>query len=257
MTHPLILLENVQVGYSSAQSLIPQPLSLKATSGQLIALLGRNGTGKSTLLKTLCGLLAPLSGKVSLGHNDITTLKPQQLAKQISYVTARRVSTPQLTVTELVQMGRHPHTGSWGRFKNQDHQMVEQAIRDVGITELAHRQCNQLSDGELQLAWIASALAQEASIILLDEPTSHLDMVHKGEVMDLLHHIAKNQNKCILLSSHDLYLCEQHADLFWILNPLHKPGVSLLEGAPQDPYIQEALDAYKNPKSQKVRPHES
>jgi iron complex transport system ATP-binding protein len=197
-------------------------------AGQLICLLGPNGSGKSTLLRTLSGLQPALAGKVEIQGR--TGYSPAELAQKISLVLTDRVAGNQLDVYSLVALGRYPWSGWLGGLEETDKIAIDRAIQSAGITDLLHRKLHTLSDGENQKVMLARALAQDTPILMLDEPTAHLDLPSRIRLMRLLHRLARDLNKGILLSTHELDLALQVADEVWLLQamgPLHK-------GAPED-----------------------
>lgn len=191
-------------------------LELKLEEGRLTSLLGLNGAGKSTLLRTLCGLQAPLSGSITVNGRALGEYTRAQLATLIGLVLTDRNSAGGLTVYELVSLGRHPHTDFLGRLKESDHEVIRHALESVGIADKAGRYLSDLSDGERQKAFIAKAFAQECPIIILDEPTAFLDITSRIETMDMLHTLAAEEGKTILLSTHDLDTAIRYSDCLWI-----------------------------------------
>lgn len=201
--------ENLTIGYKigrGKEKIIARNLSATLHSGQLTCLLGRNGTGKSTLLRTLAGLQPPL--------NQWTP--NAQLT--VAIVLTERPELHNITVSEVVGLGRTPHTNFWGTLRAADHAAVSRALQLVDIEALANRKFDALSDGEQQKVMIAKALAQETPVIFLDEPTAFLDFVSRREVFMLLKTIAHEHGKAILLSTHDLALAEEFSDTIWLLD---------------------------------------
>lgn len=223
------------VGYSRDQPLISK-LNLEVYSGELICLLGTNGTGKSTLLRTLAGMQSALEGEVNLLGKPVSKISPKTLAQQLSLVLTERGIAPNLRVHELIAMGRHPYTGWFGTLSKADQHIIRQAMEDTGIVDFADRSFYALSDGERQKVMIARALAQDTPLIILDEPTVHLDLPNRVEIMQLLHRLAHEKQKAILMSSHDLELVIQMADQLWIL---HQQSIS--SGIPEDLILQGKL----------------
>ena len=185
----------------------------------MVCLLGANGVGKSTILRTLAGFLPPLSGKVFIDGRDLTTFTLPQRSKVVSVVLTERFDVPYMKVIDLVGMGRSPYTGFFGTLTSEDEAIVGEAIEMVGIGSLAERTVDTLSDGERQKALLAKALAQQTPIIYLDEPTAFLDFPSKVEMMQLLHRLAQQQKKTIFLSTHDVELSLQLADCIWLMEP--------------------------------------
>ena len=213
----LLTAENLTIGYS-AQHTVAANLSLTLAKGQLTSLLGPNGVGKSTLLRTLANLQRPLSGSISVNGANIASLTAQELSRAIALVLTDRVSAGGLTVFELVSLGRQPYTGFFGRLTDADKELVIKAMTDVGIAAKAECHVSELSDGERQKVMIAKALAQQTPIIILDEPTAFLDAAARVEVMLLLHRLAAESQKAILLSTHDIDVAVQLSDNLWLMN---------------------------------------
>ena len=206
-----ISLSHLSVGYTASQALVSD-VNVELQSGQLHCLIGRNGIGKSTLLKTLTGFLPKLSGNLLLDGKGIETFTQQALARKISIVLTQKPDVQNLTVAEVIGLGRSPYTGFFGKLRDKDCAVVDDAIRSVGIEPLRHRMIQTLSDGERQKVMIAKALAQETPIILLDEPTAFLDFPSKAETFQLLRSMAHEKDKLIVLSTHDLELAVRFAD---------------------------------------------
>lgn len=206
-----IRLSHLSVGYSSSQAVISD-INVEVESGQLTCLIGENGIGKSTLLKTLTGFLPKLKGSLLLDNRDIHDFSQQQLARQVSIVLTQRPDVQNLTTEEIIGLGRSPYTGFFGRLRAEDRVIVEDAIVAVGIEKLRGRMIQTLSDGERQKVMIAKALAQQTPVILLDEPTAFLDFPSKAETFQSLRRMAHERDKLILLSTHDLDLAVRFAD---------------------------------------------
>ena len=206
-----ISLSHLSVGYTASQALVSD-VNVELQSGQLHCLIGRNGIGKSTLLKTLTGFLPKLSGNLLLDGQGMESFTQQALARKISIVLTQKPDVQNLTVAEVIGLGRSPYTGFFGKLHDRDCIVVDDAIRSVGIEPLRHRMIQTLSDGERQKVMIAKALAQETPIILLDEPTAFLDFPSKAETFQLLRSMAHEKDKLIVLSTHDLELAVRFAD---------------------------------------------
>lgn len=212
-----ITLEQLSVGYKGFPPVVSN-INVEIKSGELTCLIGSNGIGKSTLLKTLTGFLPKLSGRLLLDGRDINMLSQRERAKYISIVLTYKSDVQNLSVTEMVGMGRMPYTGFWGKLNTSDQTIVAEAIEMVGLEHLKNRMIQTLSDGERQKVMIAKALAQQTPVILLDEPTSFLDFPSKVEMLQLLHRLAKETNKVVFLSTHDLELALRIADRLVELN---------------------------------------
>ena len=207
----IISLSQLSVGYSLSHPVISD-INLELRSGQLACLIGENGIGKSTLLKTLTGFLPKLNGSLLLDNRDIESFSQRELARQVSIVLTQKPDVQNLTIEEIIGLGRSPYTGFFGRLRAEDRKVVDDAIATMGIEKLRGRMIQTLSDGERQKVMIAKALAQETPVILLDEPTAFLDFPSKAETFQSLQRMAHERDKLILLSTHDLELAVRFAD---------------------------------------------
>lgn len=207
----IISLSQLSVGYSSSHPVISD-INLELKSGQLACLIGENGIGKSTLLKTLTGFLPKLNGSLLLDNRDIESFSQREIARQVSIVLTQKPDVQNLTIEEIIGLGRSPYTGFFGRLRAEDRKVVDDAIATMGIEKLRGRMIQTLSDGERQKVMIAKALAQETPVILLDEPTAFLDFPSKAETFQSLQRMAHDRDKLILLSTHDLELAVRFAD---------------------------------------------
>jgi iron complex transport system ATP-binding protein len=205
---------NLSIGYTTKkeQLVIAQNLNLHFEEGKLITLVGGNGIGKSTLLRTLTGIQKPISGTVLLNEKDIQSYNSSDLAQHLSLVLTEKLPPSNLTVFELIALGRQPYTNWYGKLSDEDIEKVHQAILLTQIEQLSTKKHYEISDGQLQKALIARALAQDTPLIVLDEPTTHLDLLHKVSVFKLLKKLTKETNKCILFSTHDIDLAIQLSD---------------------------------------------
>ncbi|MFE0153598.1 ATP-binding cassette domain-containing protein [Nonomuraea sp. NPDC059007] len=192
-------------------------LAASAAPGELTVLIGPNGSGKSTLLKTMAGLQPPLTGRVHLDGEVLGSLSPAEVARKLAAVLTERDLPPLLSAREVAGLGRHPHTGFTGRLGPADHAVVSWALSAVNAGHLAERQVSELSDGERQRVLIARALAQEPSVILLDEPTAFLDVTSRVALMGLLRTLARDRGLVIVVSTHDLELALRVADRVWLV----------------------------------------
>ena len=230
---PLLTAADLAVGYFGPRQTprpVTGPLHLALWPGELVCLLGPNGAGKSTLLRTLAGLQPSLGGRLDLGGAPLASLSAGERARQLSVVLTDRLDVGNLTALELVQLGRHPHTGWLGGLSAHDAARVQAALLATGTQTLADRAVNELSDGERQKVLLARALAQDTPVVLLDEPTAHLDLPNRVALMRLLHRLARQTGKAILLSTHELDLALQAADRIWLL-----PAEGVLRaGTPED-----------------------
>ena len=217
---PLLTAADLVVGYTARK--VPRPvagpLQLDLRPGELVCLLGPNGAGKSTLLRTLAGLQPALSGQLAVGGTSLAALRAPERARQLSIVLTDRIDAGNLSVLELVRLGRHPHTGWLGGLSAHDEAQVQAALAATGTEAFAPRPVGELSDGERQKVLLARALAQDTPVVLLYEPTAHLDLPNRVALMRLLHRLARQTGKAILLSTHELDLALQAADRIWLLS---------------------------------------
>ncbi|WP_339890041.1 ABC transporter ATP-binding protein [uncultured Flavobacterium sp.] len=202
---------NLTIGYTSKSNTttIAKNLNINLSSGKLIGLIGANGIGKSTLLKTITGIIKPLEGSVFINDKLIETFKPEDLAKELSIVLTEHLPPSNLTVYEIVALGRQPYTNWLGTLSNDDKLKIDEAIALTEIDSFQHKKHYEISDGQLQKTLIARALAQDTDLIILDEPTTHLDLVHKVTLLKLLQKLTHETGKTILYSTHDIDLAIQ------------------------------------------------
>ena len=210
---------DLAVGYRNGKTDVTllQGLNLSLEKGKLVALLGQNGAGKSTLLRALTCDERPISGTIKVNGMNLADMSQKDRSRLIGLVSTERIQAGALTVTELVGLGRQPHTGFLGRLDDEDHEIVRQAMADAGIIGKADEYVASLSDGERQKAMIARALAQQTPIIILDEPTAFLDVASRIETMRLLQTLAHERGKAVLLSSHDISQSLMLADELWLI----------------------------------------
>lgn len=210
---------DLAVGYRNGKNTVTllTGLNLSLEKGKLVALLGQNGAGKSTLLRALTCDERPLGGSVEIDGRNILDMNQKDRSRLIGLVSTERIQAGALTVTELVGLGRQPHTGFLGRLNDEDREIVRQAMADAGIIGKANDYIASLSDGERQKAMIARALAQQTPIIILDEPTAFLDVASRIETMRLLQTLAHDRGKAVLLSSHDISQSLMLADELWLI----------------------------------------
>ncbi|SMO80115.1 iron complex transport system ATP-binding protein [Saccharicrinis carchari] len=222
--------DQLTIGYDKQALPLHENINVSVKPGQFTCLLGPNGAGKSTLIKTLCGFIKPMSGQVWYGNEKIERIPEAQRAKKISVVLTDRLDVQNLSVFELVALGRTPYTGFFGKLLPRDIQLVYHAIEEVGLKGYTQKSIDKMSDGERQKAMIAKALVQETPFIILDEPAAFLDLPAKIEIMQLLRRLSKEKNRGILLSTHDLEMALQTADKIWLM----AQGKTLQEGIPED-----------------------
>lgn len=221
MTKTILHTDNLSIGYSSkaGKTVIAENLNLKLSEGKLIALIGANGIGKSTLLRTITGIQKPLSGNVFLNQRKVTDYEPLELAQNLSIVLTEKLPPSNLTVFELVALGRQPYTNWIGTLSEEDIRKVHEAMALTQITPFSKKKHYEISDGQLQNVLVARALAQDTNLIILDEPTTHLDLVHKVALFKLLKKLTHETGKCILFSTHDIDLAIQLSDDMIVMTP--------------------------------------
>ncbi len=237
---------DLSIGYmrNAQQIVVQSDLNLQIARAEMLAVIGPNGCGKSTLLRTLSGLQAPLKGSVLVGGKELEKLSMPEKAALIALVLTEPVQIPYCSVNQLVSMGRYPHTGRFGRLSREDHHKVVEALERVHLRALAQRLLTELSDGERQRAMVAKALAQDTPLIFLDEPTSHLDLSNKVELMVLLRDLARDTGKTVLLSTHELELALRLSDRIWLMRP-QAGGIE--KGTPSELIAQQCLQrVFKN-----------
>ena len=217
----ILITSHLNIGYKSKKGVVPiaEKLNLNFNEGKLISLVGANGIGKSTLLRTITGIQHPLSGNVFLNEKNISSYKPLELAQNLSVVLTEKLPPSNLSVFELVALGRQPYTNWIGTLTPEDITKVNEALELTQISHLAQKRHHQISDGQLQKVLIARALAQDTPLIILDEPTTHLDLLHKVSLFKLLKKLTQETQKCILFSTHDIDLAIQLSDEMIIMTP--------------------------------------
>lgn len=219
---PVLRAEGLVIGFP-ARRRVPQrallaPIDAELRPHSLTTLVGTNGVGKSTLLRTLVGSQAPLAGRVMVGETPLRDLRPEERATAIAIVTSEQPDLGLLRVRDVVAMGRQPHTGWTGRLSAEDDSIVEQAMAQTAVTDLADRDASTLSDGERQRVMIARALAQQPAVLVLDEPTAFLDVRRRIELTQLLSELVRTQPVAVLLCSHDLHVTLPVATCVWLID---------------------------------------
>ena len=211
--------DNLSIGYSNKkeQTIVASNINIELAKGELIGLIGANGIGKSTLLRTLTKVQPSLNGNIFINEKKLTQYNAIELAKSLSLVLTEQVVSKNLSVFELVALGRQPYTNWVGNLSNKDIEIVNQSLKRTNIEDIKHKKCFELSDGQLQKVMITRALTQDTDLIILDEPTTHLDMYHKAYILKLLQQMAKDTNKTILFSSHEIDLAIQLCDKLIIM----------------------------------------
>ena len=228
-----IHIKHLSIGYpnpsSTAKGIILPPINASLASGELVGLVGRNGIGKSTFLRTLVGLQTAIDGLIEINDKPLYAYNREALSRLVGFVSTDITRIPHLKVFDLVALGRFPYTGWMGKLKVNDKMVIYDALEMVGLRTMAWRNVDTLSDGERQRTLIARALVQDTPVMVLDEPTAYLDVIHKYEVMDLLRQIAHKENKIVLFSTHDLNIAQNMVDKVWLVTKSE-----LIEGAPED-----------------------
>ncbi|MEO9893444.1 ABC transporter ATP-binding protein [Aurantibacter sp.] len=233
--HITLNVKDLAVGYSSKKekTIIANNINFNLYEGEFTAIIGANGIGKSTLLRTLGTIQPSLSGEIDLNDQAIEKYNPLTLAAKISLVLTEPIAAKSMTVIELVALGRSPYTNWLGTLTETDTAIIEKSIKQVELNTLRNKKCNELSDGQLQRVMIARALAQDTAIILLDEPTTHLDLYHKVQILKLLKTIAKETKKTIVFTTHEIEMAIQMTDKILILdndsNPFGSPKTLIRE----------------------------
>lgn len=232
--------KGLSLGYfhQKARKEILHGLNFQLLSGELTCLLGPNGVGKSTLIKAIMGQIKPWQGEIFLENQVLQKFGTEELAKRISVVLTDPVFPGNMTVGQLVALGRTPHTAWSGKLSETDREIVEKALSDTKITYLRDERLSEISDGQRQKAMIARALAQDGQLMILDEPTAHLDLVNRFEIMQVLREIASQKGKAVLVVTHDLDIAVETADRFWLLNC----GTPLISGRPEDLIISREIN---------------
>ena len=227
---------NVATGYD--RNVVSTELNLYIPEGKITALVGPNGCGKSTLLKTICLIISPLKGEILLGGKNIREYSNRELAKIIGILPQNPIAPNELTVRELVRYGRAPHMAAFfASVSKEDEHIIEWALRETAMLELAARNVQELSGGQRQRAWIAMAIAQKTDILFLDEPTSFLDVSHQMEVLHIIQYLNKSYNTTIVMVIHELNEAARFADHLIAM----KGGKILYEGIPKDIFTKDML----------------
>ncbi len=241
---PFLQLSNVSIGYHSKNrlSLVQSELSLSANKGELIALIGENGCGKSTLIRSIACLQPIFKGEINLNGKNLEKLTPAKRAKLLSVVLTEQKSVASFNVRELISIGRDPYTGWLGSLSETDNDIITRAIEQTYLQGFENRNIHELSDGERQRAFIARALAQDTPLIILDEPTSHLDLANRINILLLLQKLARNTGKTILISTHELETAMQVADKLWMM----EKGGGVIVGVPEDMVLNGKFDSVFN-----------
>ena len=234
--HTALSVKDLSVGYKNSE--IASAINFAAHKGELIGVVGINGIGKSTLLRTLAQVQPKLSGSIDLNGKPLEKYTSKDLASTLSVVLTETIASKNMTVLELITLGRQPYTNWIGKLTKDDISKISESLQLLELGELKNKKCYELSDGQLQRVMIARALAQDTSIILLDEPTTHLDLYHKVQIFKLLQKIAKQTKKTILFTSHEIEMVIQLCDTMVLLN-----GTNNTFGTPNYLIEQKAFDS--------------
>jgi len=231
----IVTIDALDIGYKTGRSekVILSGLAATALKSELIAVIGRNGAGKSTLLRTILGIQPSLGGKIMYEGRDISDYSRIELARKAGYISTEHVRAANMSVYDLVALGRFPYTSWTGRIDRDNHLKIVESIKDAGMESMSSRYVGELSDGERQRAMIARLLSQDTGLMIMDEPTAFLDIGSKFEILHLLNNLAKTGGKTIIFSTHDLQMAIGQADKIWLLT-----DKKLIEGAPEDLMIQ-------------------
>jgi iron complex transport system ATP-binding protein len=224
---PQLSASQLELGY---QEPVIKNLKVAFVPGSVTGILGANGSGKSTLLKGLARIQNPTKGVVLLDGKNVSVIRPRDYAKQVGILAQHPVAPDGITVEELVARGRFPHQGPWQRPSKKDREVVAEVIERVGLKDFRDRPLNQLSGGQRQRAWVAMALAQEPEVLLLDEPTTYLDLSHQLDVLDLLISLNRERNITVVMVLHDLNLAARFCDQLLIMDQ----GQILVQGEPHE-----------------------
>lgn len=235
-----IQLKSVSIGYHAKGKpyIVQKDLNITAHRGELIALIGKNGCGKSTLMRSIAWLQPIFSGNITINGNNVADIIPKHRAQLISIVLTDQRSEASFNVRELISIGRDPYTGWLGSISKKDNDIIDQAIEMANLQGFENRNIQELSDGERQRVFIARALAQDTPIILLDEPTSHLDLPNRISILLLLQRLARETNKTIFISTHELETAMQVADKIWLM----EKNNGIRPGTPEDMVLQGTFD---------------
>lgn len=217
----ILKISDLNIGYktSKTETVVAENISLELQKGKLIALVGANGIGKSTLLKTILGFENPFKGNILLNDKNISEISSKEMAHYISVVLTEKLPPSNLSVYELVALGRQPYTNWIGELSDSDKEQIQKAIELTQIQDFISKKHFELSDGQLQRVMIARALAQDTELMILDEPTTHLDLLHKISVFKLLKKLAQQTEKSVLFSTHDIDLAIEFCDEMIIMTP--------------------------------------
>jgi iron complex transport system ATP-binding protein len=235
----ILTLDSLKIGYISGknENILLPPLNASASSGELIAVIGRNGIGKSTLLRTLTGLQRPLGGEIIYNGKNISDYSRTELAQMVGYISTEIIKVSNMSVYDLVSLGRFPHTNWMGKIGIKDQEVISGALEKTSMERYGMKYMAELSDGERQKAMIARIVAQDTRIMVMDEPTAFLDVASKYEILHLMHTLSGTEDKTIVFSTHDFQMAISQADKIWLIL-----DDRLIEGAPEDLMISGAFE---------------
>lgn len=243
--HIAISVNNLTIGFSKKKTdiSVAENLNFEIPKGNFICLLGKNGVGKSTLLRTLSKVQPILSGKVLLKNRNLNSINNQEISKKLSLVLSEKLPESNLTVKEFISLGRQPYTNWLGSLAEKDKEIIDKSILLTNVEKLVDKKYFELSDGQFQRVLISRALAQDTDIIILDEPTNHLDIEHTLETFDLLEKLAKEQGKTIIISTHHIQLALQFAHKIFLMT-----DNDFITGTPQELIQNKSMDQlFNNP----------
>lgn len=235
MNKTLISAEKLSVGYG--RKIIAEGIEFEVKQGEILTLIGPNGAGKSTVLKTLAGYLKKMSGTIVIDSEDMKKISEKEMAKKLSVVLTERIRPELMSCREVVETGRYPYTGSFGLLSEADREIVEKAIETVAMEEFAEADFGAVSDGQRQRVMLARAICQEPDILILDEPTSYLDIHHKIQFLEILRNLAEEKQIVVIMSMHELDFAEKISDYVLCI----KEGKISLSGTPDKIFTSENI----------------
>jgi iron complex transport system ATP-binding protein len=236
----MIKVGQLSAGYKTQKEYLNvlKDISFEVWPGELVCLMGPNGAGKSTLLRCICGLQNFRGGNISIEEQPLEKLKANEMSRKLAVVLTEQIAASHMTVRELIAMGRYPHLGWLLKYTDHDNELIIKTASDCGIANLLDHYIHSLSDGQRQKAFIARALVQESQLLVLDEPTSHLDLNNRVEIISLLKHISRKDGKAVIMATHELDLALQMADRLLLLNSRGE----LFQGIPEDLVLNGKID---------------
>lgn len=211
MSEEILKVSNVTIGYKSDAPIVSD-VSFEIARGQIVSIIGPNGAGKSTLLKTVSGIINPIGGSITVDSRNIQDMKPIEMAQKIAVVSTKHPNTEWMTCEEVVEAGRYPYTGMMGKLSPEDHDIVNEAMEDMNIIKLRDAYFNQISDGQRQRVLLAGAVCQQPELLIMDEPTSFLDIKYKLQMMEWLGRLTSKRNIAVLTSLHEIAIVKRVSD---------------------------------------------